>query len=171
MSASLPRATQVQPHGAWNAAAADSVVLDFAQRHSQHSTLTGLRGLAFLLDLPQAVALRSGDALCLEDGRLVEVVAAPEALAEIRCPDALELARIAWFFGNRHLPVQILPRSLRIRRDPALEDMARGRGAKVMPVDAPFDPEGGAYIQHVQEHVHGPGCNHGHAHGHHHAHE
>ena len=49
--------------------------------------MTGTRGLEFLLDLENAVALRGGDALVLEDGRLVEVVAAPEPLIEIRCND------------------------------------------------------------------------------------
>jgi len=38
--------------------------------------MTGVRGLDFLLDLPEAVALRAGDGLQLEDGRVVEVVAA-----------------------------------------------------------------------------------------------
>ena len=89
--------------------------------------------------------LRSGDALALEDGRLVEVVAAPEPLLEIRCTDPLHLARVAWHLGNRHVPTQLLAKSLRIRRDHVLEEMLRGLGARVIEIEAPFDPEGGAY--------------------------
>ena len=48
-----------------------------------------------MLDLPDAVILQNGDALVLDDGRLVEIVAAPEELAELRCADVMQLARIA----------------------------------------------------------------------------
>ena len=87
--------------------------------------MTGTRGLEFLLDLENAVALRGGDALVLEDGRLIEVVAAAEPLIEIRGADPLHLVRIAWHLGNRHLPTQIMPKGLRIRRDHVIEAMVR----------------------------------------------
>ena len=122
--------------------------------------MTGVRGLGFLLDLPEAVALRGGDGLKLDDGRIVEVVAAPEPLAEIRAAEAAALVRIAWHFGNRHLPTELLKKSLRIRRDPVIEEMARGLGAQVVAIDAPFNPEGGAYVR-------GPADSHGHDHDHH----
>ena len=89
------RADRILPRGAWTGEAADTVVLDFDGRHRRRVAMTGVRGLAFLLDLPEAVALRGGDALALEDGRLVEVVAAPEPLAEIRCADQHQSVRIA----------------------------------------------------------------------------
>ena len=72
------RATRVQAGHRWTGAAADSIVLDFDDRHRRRMAMTGTRGLEFLLDLENAVALRDGDALVLEDGRLIEVVAAPE---------------------------------------------------------------------------------------------
>ena len=169
------RATSVIAKGDWRSDAADSIVLDYDERHRRRVSLTGVRGLAFLLDLPDAIMLRSGDALALEDGRLVEVVAAPEPLAEVKCGSLPDLARAAWHLGNRHLPVQIIGPKLRIRRDHVIEDMLRGLGAQVTQIDAPFDPEGGAYAQAVQTqehghaghdhaHVHGPDCNHGHDH-------
>src|ERR1700710_1205196 len=101
------RATQMLPHHRWTEAAADTVVLGFDDRHRRRMAMTGTRGLEFLLDLENAVALRGGDALVLEDGRLIEVVAAPEPLAEIRGGDAHDMVRIAWHLGNRHLPTQI----------------------------------------------------------------
>src|ERR1700709_1030926 len=107
--------------------------------------MTGTRGLEFLLDLENAVALRGGDALVLEDGRLIEVVAAPEPLAEIRGSDPQHLVRVAWHLGNRHLPTQIVGKGLRIRRDHVIEAMVKGLGARVIEIESPFDPEGGAY--------------------------
>jgi urease accessory protein len=139
------RATQVQGQHHWAEPAVDTVVLDFDDRHRRRMAMTGTRGLEFLLDLETAVALRGGDALILEDGRLVEVVAAPEPLLEIRGQDPFHLVRLAWHLGNRHLPTQIMGKALRIRRDHVIEEMVRGLGARVVEIEAPFDPEGGAY--------------------------
>jgi urease accessory protein len=171
------RATSVIAAGHWRADTADVVVLDFDDRHRRRVVMEGVRGLSFLLDLPAAAALRGGDALRLEDGRLVEVVAAPEPLAEIRAPDAAALVRIAWHLGNRHLPTQLLGSRLRIRRDHVIEEMARGLGGRVAAIEAPFDPEGGAYAgghgrggQADHDHGH-DGEHHDHDHGQRHGHE
>ncbi len=179
------RATGVRGQQSWKGEVADTVVLAFDDRHRRRMTITATRGLQFLLDLPQAVALRGGDALVLEDGRLIEVVAAPEPLVEVRADDQRQMVRIAWHLGNRHLPTQIVGRGLRIRRDHVIEDMLRGLGAKLVEIDAPFDPEGGAYVQpepavgHSHEHEHDHDHDHGHdhkhahkaSHGHGHKHE
>lgn len=146
------RATQVHGQHRWSEAPADTVVLDFDNRHRRRMTMTGTRGLAFLLDLEKAVALRGGDALVLEDGRFIEVVAAPEPLAEVRCKDPAHLVRVAWHLGNRHLPTQIMAKGLRIRRDHVIEAMVTGLGARVIEIEAPFDPEGGAYAEAAHAH-------------------
>jgi urease accessory protein len=163
------RATKVLGQYRWKDAAADTVVLDFDDRHRRRMAMTGTRGFEFLLDLENAVALRGGDALVLEDGRLIEVVAAPEPLVEIRGSDPHHLIRVAWHLGNRHLPTQIMPKGLRIRRDHVIEEMVKGLGARVIEIEAPFDPEGGAYAvghAHADEHGHT-----GHDHAHSHAHD
>ena len=183
------RAIRVQGQHRWTQAAADTVVLDFDDRHRRRMAMTGTRGLEFLLDLESAVALRGGDALVLEDGRLIEVVAAPEPLAEIRCTDPQHLVRIAWHLGNRHLPTQIMPKGLRIRRDHVIEAMVKGLGARIIEIEAPFDPEGGAYAaphaahdhsshdhhhhhdDHGHDHHHDEHCDHDHQHDHSHAHD
>jgi len=106
----------------------------------------------------------------LEDGRLVEVVAAPEPLLEIRGTDPHHRVRLAWHLGNRHLPTQITAKALRIRRDHVIEAMVKGLGARVVEITAPFDPEGGAYAESADSHAaHGHVAHdHGHAgHGHH----
>ena len=159
------RATKVLGQHRWKEAAADTVVLDFDDRHRRRTAMTGTRGLEFLLDLENAVALRGGDALVLEDGRLVEVVAAAEPLLEIKGSDPHHLIRVAWHLGNRHLPTQIMPKALRIRRDHVIEAMVKGLGARVIEIEAPFDPEGGAYADPAHGHAHE---DHGHT-GHDHA--
>jgi len=160
------RATKILAKGDWTDSAIDTVVLDYDDRHRRRTTMTGVRGLEFLLDLPEALMLRGGDALRLEDGRLVEVVAAPEALLEIKAADAHEMIRVAWHLGNRHLPTQISGTKLRIRADHVIAEMVKGLGAKVIEIEAPFDPEGGAYTQSVQTHGHDH-HNHDHKHAHH----
>jgi urease accessory protein len=141
------RADKIVPAGHWSGAPADTVVLDFDERYRRRFVMNGVSGLEFLLDLAEAAMLRGGDGLRLEDGRIIEVVAAPEPLMEIRAPDALTLVRVAWHLGNRHLPTELTPKSLRIRRDPVIEAMVLGLGARVIPLEAPFNPEGGAYVK------------------------
>ena len=170
------RATKVLGQHRWTDTPADTVVLDFDDRHRRRMAMTGTRGFEFLLDLENAVALRGGDALVLEDGRLIEVVAAPEPLLEIRGSDPHHLIRVAWHLGNRHLPTQIMPKGLRIRRDHVIEAMVKGLGARIIEIEAPFDPEGGAYAghahaeePHAHDHTgHDHAQSHAHDHGHHH---
>jgi urease accessory protein len=161
------RATSVKTATTWSGSTTDTVVLDYDDRHRRRVTMKGTRGLSFLLDLPEAASLRNGDALVLDDGRLVEVVAAPELLFEVRGDDPQHLTRIAWHLGNRHVPTQILARALRIRRDHVLREMLCGLGGSVVEIEAPFDPEGGAYTtpsaQHHHDHAH---SDHGHSHDH-----
>ena len=156
------RASKIRPRGTWGGDPRDVVVLDFDTRHRRRLAMRGVRGTAFLLDLAEATALRGGDALLLDDGGLVEIVAAPEALAEIVGTDAVAMVRIAWHLGNRHLPMQLVGKKLRIRRDHVIEAMVEGLGGRVVAIDAPFDPEGGAYAD---------GSGHSHGHGHHHHHD
>jgi urease accessory protein len=124
----------------------DTVTLAHDDRHRRRVRLVTDGGTAFLLDLPEARALRQGDLLRLDDGRLVEVRAASEEVLEVRATDAASLARLAWHLGNRHAPTQVFDGALRIRADHVLEHLLRDHlGAEVVPTRAPFDPEGGAY--------------------------
>ncbi|MDQ7260464.1 urease accessory protein UreE [Paracoccus sp. PS-1] len=131
----------------------DTVVLDYEGRFLRRKRLTSRGGLSFLVDLPQTVSLDPGDALQLEDGRLVGIAAALEPCLRIEGP----LPRLAWHIGNRHTPCQIEPDHLLIRADHVLEAMLRGLGARITPTMAPFAPEGGAY-------GHGRTMGHDHAH-------
>src|SRR5262245_19321509 len=153
----MRRASVVKAAGTWNTASAiDRVVLDADERHRRRITLTGERGIIFLLDLPHATALKDGDGLVLEDGSLVRVAGKPEPLIEISATSSHELARLAWHIGNRHTDVQVVGDKLRIRRDHVLEEMLRGLGAGLAPLEAPFEPEQGAYAHgHQRHHDHG----------------
>ena len=147
----LPRAVAVRRAGTWQGAS-DACALDSEGRTVRRRALRAQGGLAFLADLPHATSLDGGDALELEDGRLVEVIAAEEDLLEVT---GEELARLAWHVGNRHAPCRIEPGRLLIRADPVMADMLARLGARVRPLRAPFAPEGGAY---------GHGRTHGHSH-------
>ena len=137
---------QILPAGQWPAAEAiDAVLIDFDRRHRRRIVLTTAAGASLLLDLEHAARLRHGDGLVLDDGRIVAVQARPEPLLDIHAHDDATLVRIAWHLGNRHLPVQILRDHLRIRTDHVIEAMVEGLGGHVEHIDAPFDPEAGAY--------------------------
>src|SRR5262249_13647825 len=142
----MRRAGEIRSAGTWNAATAiDRVVLDAHERHRRPIALTGERGTAFLLDLPPAAAPKDGDGIVLEDGAIVRVAGKAAPLLEIMAASPHELARLAWHIGNRHTEVQVVGETLRIRRDRVLEDMLRGLGARLTSIEAPFDPEHGAY--------------------------
>ncbi|WP_457104262.1 urease accessory protein UreE [Methylobacterium sp. P5_C11] len=138
----------------------DRVVLDHGDRHRRRVAMRGAGGLGFLLDLPAPTVLEDGDALILQDGRLVWVEAAPERLLEIRASSDHALKRLIWHIGNRHIPAEIGPEAVWIAYDHVLAEMVRGLGGTAEPVERPFRPEGGAYSG-----------SHGHDHAHDHAHD
>jgi urease accessory protein len=155
----MKRVTKIKAARSWDAtSASDFVVLDAQDRHRRRVVLVGEHGATYLLDLPKPAQLRDGDGLLLEDGSLVRVTGKPELLIEISAANPRELARLAWHIGNRHTDLQLAGDRLRIRRDHVLEDMLRGLGATLNFIEAPFDPETGAY-----DHGH---SHNGHSHGH-----
>jgi urease accessory protein len=162
----------------------DTVVLDHDGRHKRRILLSGRGGTAFLMDLEKVTVLDDGDALKLEDGRLIAVEAAPEKLLEITAENPLRLLRTAWHIGNRHTPAEIAAEAIFIEDDHVLAEMIRGQGCTIRHVERPFRPERGAY-DHGHDHAHGHdhshgtscGCDHDHAperghgdHDHHHGH-
>ena len=148
----------------------DSVILTPEQRRAPHGGVTGVKGTRVEFDLAEPVALRMGDLLLLDDGNLVEVLAEPEPLIEARAKDLTALARLAWHLGDRHVPVQLFSNRLRVRRDAAIEALLTRLGAKIVAIEAPFDPEGGAYIASAHTHRHGHDHHHDHDHDDHHDH-
>lgn len=147
---------------------ADTVILDYAQRGAQKISVTSVKGSAIEIDLHQPVRLRTDDLLLLDGGGLVEVVAAAEPLIEARVVDVSVLARLAWHLGDRHIPVQVLPNRIRTQRNGAVETLLASLGAKVAVIEAPFEPEGGAYAASQGHDDHAHEHHHEHSHGHHH---
>ncbi len=138
--------------------AGDGIGLAYEARYRRRGLLVTDAGEKILLDLAEATELGHGDALVLEDGRLVAIRAAAEPLAEVRAEtgaglEGAALARLAWHIGNRHTPAQVEDGRLLIRRDHVLEDMLRRLGATIRHVEEPFRPEGGAY-GHGRTHAH-----------------
>jgi urease accessory protein len=143
------RAQSVMPKGSWSGVAADKVTLDYEDRCRRRIAMKGDGGLSFLLDLAMTTHLKDGDALLLEDGRIIEIKAKAEDLLEIKSGDPLHLMTLAWHLGNRHLAAQIEPERIVIRHDPVIAHMLEHQGARLRKVHEPFNPEGGAYSAHV----------------------
>lgn len=173
----------------------ETLTLDHEDRSRRRLALKGDGGLDILLDLDKPTGLNDGDAVKLEDGRLVLVRAAPQSLLEIRADNPLRLMRVAWHIGNRHTPAEITADAVYIENDHVLAEMVRGQGCSMAMVQRPFQPERGAYDHghdhaghdhhdhhahdHSHEHhAHGAACGcghdqgpHGHDHGHDHKHD
>ena len=148
-------ATIYRPSGCWpKEEAAATITLLFEERHRRRIRLITDQGEEFLLDLPKALAMADGDGLQLHDGRWFKIQAAAEPVVEISHRDPEQLTRLAWHLGNRHLPTQIDRAVLRIRPDHVVEAMLESLGANLVRMNAPFQPEGGAYSSHGDSHMH-----------------
>ena len=139
------RVADILPAGSWDTTREiDRVLIDYDRRFRRRIVLTTVLGAEVLIDLPQAVRLRDGDGLLAQSG-VIRVCAQAEDLMEIHAHEDGDLIRIAWHLGNRHLPVQLLDDRIRIRADHVIGEMAEGLGGHVDRIQAPFDPESGAY--------------------------
>lgn len=152
----MRRAIAVHCKGHWpEGAAVDTVTLAYLDRHRRRIRLVADSGQTFLLDLPRAHHLIEGDGLELDGGGYLRVRAAPERVFEVEAADRADLLRIAWHLGNRHLPLQVAGERLRIREDHVIADLVEGLGGQITWLEAPFDPEIGAYAG--TPHHHGDG--------------
>ena len=167
---------------------ASTVELDWDIRQKSRFECTDSLGRSLGVFLPRGTLVRGGDVLLAEDGSMVKVIAAPQAVLRITaCTShgtAFDLTRAAYHLGNRHVPIELKPDHLKIEPDHVLADMLRAMHLIVSQVNEAFEPEGGAYSAgghshghaHAAEvepahaakavHVHGPDCNHGHDHDH-----
>ncbi|WP_294767686.1 urease accessory protein UreE [uncultured Rhodoferax sp.] len=152
---------------------AATVELDWDVRQKSRFDATDSAGRALGVFLPRGTTVRGGDVLVAEDGSLVKVIAAPQAVLRItHCSDhgtPFDLIRAAYHLGNRHVPIELRPDHLKIEPDHVLADMLRAMHLIVNAVDEAFEPESGAYAQGGHHHGgHGHSHDHGHDHGHHH---
>ena len=137
-----------------HAECAGTLVLDHGERHLRRKLMTTREGDKLMVDLPEAVLLAHGDALVLEDGRIVTILAAEEDLYEVRPGAAVPIRHLAWHLGNRHLAAQIDEDRILIRRDHVIRAMLEGLGATIAEVRERFQPVHGAYHQHGGGHGH-----------------
>ena len=151
----MRRAIAAHKGGHWpEEAATDRVTLAFVDRHRRRLRLVADSGNPFLLDLARVQHLADGDGLEIDDGSYIRVCAAPERVLEIEGDGPTGLLRLAWHLGNRHLPVQALEGRLRIRDDHVIAAMVERLGGRVTRLNAPFDPETGAYAGAEHDHEH-----------------
>ena len=133
------------------------------QRTSSRGHRRSACGCDLVLQLPRGAALEPGEVLLSHDASVaVRVEAAPEALLRVRSPDRLALLQAAYHLGNRHVAMELHADQLLLLQDSVLEDLLRQRGLSVERLQAPFQPEAGAYA--------GPPAGHGQPHHHHHSH-
>ena len=158
----FPRAGKLVAAADASGTAFASVELAHDDRRLRRKALPLEDGSRILVDFVEPVTLHAGDRLVLDDGRQVEVRAAPEELLEIIPRDPVHLAELAWHIGNRHLAAAIEPTRILILHDHVIDDMLQGLGAEVRHVVAPFEPLRGAYGGHAHGHH-----DHGHSHGDH----
>lgn len=143
------RAVSYLAPGSPGAAPFDRAILPHDTRRVRRRSLTLSGGDHVLVDFPAPVTLEHHSALALEDGRLVEIIAAEEPLYEVRGRDELHLMRLCWHLGNRHLKAALEDgpsgRRILILRDHVIRDMLVALGATIREVTEPFSPEEGAY--------------------------
>lgn len=177
----MPTATTIVRRAAVRAdRIADTVTLDRAGRAAVAGSLVAEGGLGFDVALTKAAALEDGDALRLDDGRLVAVRAAAEDLLEVRAENPARLLRLAWQLGGSHVDAEIGADVLYVPATPAAAELVRGQGCVATPVSRAFRPEQAAHdhstcghdhgYDHHAHHHHDHGHEHGHDHGHDHAH-
>jgi urease accessory protein len=128
------------------------VVLDADERHIRRKRITLANGEDILVDFDKPAKLAHGDLLVLDDGRVAKVLAAAEALMEVRAADHRHLALLAWHIGNRHLPAEIADNRILLRRDRVIRQMLEALGATVSDISDRFAPELGAYHAHDHDH-------------------
>ena len=163
---------------------APSVSLDWDVRQKSRFQVEDSSGRVLSVFLQRGHVVRGGDVLVADDGSLVRIEAAPQALLRITtCPQhgtPFDLIRAAYPLGNRHVPIELKPDHLQIEPDAVLADMLRSMHLIVNKVDEAFEPEGGAYGAHHggsghshddgHDHAHAPASQHAHEHGHEHTH-
>jgi urease accessory protein len=170
------KTSKLIPQGAGLASAllkrATALELDWDTRQKSRFEATDSAGRALGVFLPRGTVVRGGDVLVADDGSLVRVVAAPQAVLKItHCTKhgtPYDLIRAAYHLGNRHVPIELKPDHLKIEPDHVLADMLRAMHLIVHAVDEAFEPENGAYASGGHAHS---GLGHDHEHGHSHSHE
>jgi urease accessory protein len=138
------KATTALPPNHGKAKPFAQLVLTSDQRRLRRKVLT-VKGEEVMVDFAEPVTLEHFGGLLLEDGRVVEIVAAPEPLLEISGRGGEHLAQIAWHIGNRHMAAQIEKKRILVPRDHVAKAMLQGLGAEVREVTEPFLPMQGAY--------------------------
>jgi urease accessory protein len=137
------------------APADDSLTLPFELRQRSRLVARTDAGRELLLQVPRGGVLRHGALLRVSDGTVLEVRAAPESLSMVESQSAVDLLRAAYHLGNRHVALQIDARGLRYLHDHVLDAMLIGLGLEPRALEAPFEPEHGAYGHAHGAHPHG----------------
>jgi len=125
------------------------ITLEACDRLCRRKNLILDNGIKVLLTLDKVVNFKNGDALKLENGSWVEIIAAKEKVINILSNNNEHQSLLAWHLGNRHLAVQIIDeKKIRIEYDHVILDMLKGLKAELDITNDIFEPELGAYGSH-----------------------
>jgi urease accessory protein len=147
----------LHPNAAYGVTVRGQLRLPFERRQKSRQLAALVSGETVAIVLPRGLVLRGGDWVVASDGRVIEVLAETEKVLHVECDTPEALARAAYHLGNRHVPVQVGAGWLRLAADHVLEEMLKGLGAKLTSIEAPFEPEAGAYGAHRHDNESGHG--------------
>ena len=137
---------------------AATVTLDWDTRQKSRFDAVDSTGRSIGVFLPRGTVVRGGDVLVAEDGSLVVVQAADQAVMVVSpCAEhgsPFDLIKAAYHLGNRHVALELQPDRLAFEPDHVLADMLRKMHLVVSETQAPFEPESGAYAATAHGHSH-----------------
>jgi len=122
-----------------------TISLDFENRFKRRLKLTSDSGYDFFLALEKAAELPVDGVLILESGKKIKILAADEALMKIKSETKLNLMRVGWHIGNRHLNCDIRDDEIVLKHDDVIAKMLINLGCDVSYFKGPFTPLSGAY--------------------------
>ena len=131
---------------------AAQVELDWDTRGKSRFDARDSAGRELGIFLHRGTVVRGGDVLVAEDGSLVLVRAALQALLVVRhCQQhgsPFDLLRAAYHLGNRHVALELQSDCLLLEPDHVLAEMLRAMHLIVSEEAHAFEPESGAYSGH-----------------------
>ncbi|WP_227430047.1 urease accessory protein UreE [Psychrobacter sp. I-STPA6b] len=150
----------------------DYLSLDYDTRQRSRFKAMTQSGKQVGIDLPRTDTLKDGSILSNDEGRLIQIEASKQTLTQVTAPndDFFLLMKASYHLGNRHVPLMLTATALYFEPDHVLDDMLQRLGVQTVTVDAPFEPETGAYQQHNTHHHNNLNHSHAHSHPHSHAH-
>jgi len=116
------------------------------------------------LFLPRGNVLPDGFIVATEDNLYYKIKAKKELVMQATTDDWLTFSTVCYHLGNRHLTLEIQPKTLLFQPDHVLADLCKHYKFEIIETHLPFNPLNGAYGE-FGGHSHNDGLDHSHEHG------